>query len=379
MRNTLLATVGTSLFEGNLKRLCETTPNKPENWVKLKEAYETGIKTENWSLLAKELLEIDPSTRTCGAEINTVEEIRKKDWLSLENLIFFVSDTPNGKATGEVLCDYFQQRQDLKLRTVEYTVIDELQDERPQDFKVHGLRNLVRQIGEYVQRFGGSDYVTIDATGGYKAQIAIALLMGQALDIPVFYKHERFSEIIDFPPLPISFDYDILGQNADLLTDFERGEAFSSSELGSINQKLRSLLTEVVAGNESLYELSPIGQIYLTGFRYRNPYIISLTPAANRKAPTFRLAHYPNGFKDFVKKVWEENNWIVTSNSLPYDGQKGIKGIGFFVREEENSLKLIGTYQDKNKFGAKFRLHLTDESAKALAWAADYLNQKYKP
>jgi CRISPR/Cas system-associated protein Csm6 len=117
----------------------------------------------------------------------------------------------------------------LGLRTVDYDVIDELQDERPQDFKTHGLRNLVRKIGDYVQRFGGSQYVTIDATGGYKAQIAIAVLMGQALDIPVFYKHERFPEIIDFPPLPISFDYDILAENADLLTDFERGKAFSSS------------------------------------------------------------------------------------------------------------------------------------------------------
>lgn len=376
MRNSLLATVGTSLFEGNLKRLCETTANKPENWAELKDAYQT----QNWSRLTSELLKIPPTARTCGAEINTVEEIRKKSWLSIENLVFLVSDTPNGQATGKVLADYFKQRKDLGLRTIEYATVDELQDERPQDFKIHGLRNLVRTIGEYVQRFGGSDCVTIDATGGYKAQIAIALLMGQALDIPVFYKHERFSEIIDFPPLPISFDYDILAQNADLLTDFERGKAFSSSELGSIDAKLRSLLTEVVEGNESLYELSPIGQIYLTGFRYRNPKPIALVPATNQKAPTFgNDHHYPNSCKDFVNKVWKENNWIKTANSLPYGGQKGIKGIGFWVREEENGFKLIGTYQDKDKYGAVFHFRLTDESLKALAWAADYLNQKYKP
>lgn len=375
MRNTLLATVGTSLFESNLKHLSETTPNKPENWAELKDAYQN----KNWSRLTSELLKIHPTARTCGAEINTVEEIRKKSWLSLENLIFLVSDTPNGKATGQVLRDYFKQRKELGLRTVDYAVIDELQDERPQDFKVHGLRNLVRQIGKYVQRFGGNKYITIDATGGYKAQIAIAVLMGQALDIPVFYKHERFPEIIDFPPLPLSFDYDILAQNADLLTDFERGKAFSSSELGSINEKLRSLLIEVVEGNESLYELSPIGQIYLTGFRYRNPKPISLTPAANRKAPTFgNDHHYPDGFKDFVEKVWKENNWIVTANSLPYGRQQSIKGIGFFIREED-SFKLVGTYQDKNNFGAVFQLRLTDESLKALTWAADYLNQTYKP
>jgi hypothetical protein len=61
----------------------------------LKDAY----LSQNWSRLTSELLKIAPAARTCGAEINTVEEIRKKSWLSLENLIFLVSDTPNGKAT----------------------------------------------------------------------------------------------------------------------------------------------------------------------------------------------------------------------------------------------------------------------------------------
>jgi hypothetical protein len=41
--------------------------------------------------------------------------------------------------------------------------------------------------------------------------------------------------------------------------------------------------------------------------------------------------------------------------------------------------KLVGTFQDKNKFGARFWLHLTDESSNALAWAADFLNQRYRP
>ena len=110
-----------------------------------------------------------------------------------------------------------------------------------------------------------------------------------------------------------------------------------------------------------------------------NPKPISLIPATNRKAPTFGDDHhYPNSCKDFVEKVWRETNWIKTANSLPYGGQKGIKGIGFFVKEEENRFKLIGTYKDK-EYGAVFHFRLTDESLKALAWTADYLNRKYKP
>ena len=375
MKNTLICTVGTSLFDSNLRYLSKDTLDIPGNWQLIRQAYDTG----NWKKLAQELLLIDPKKRLCGAEINTIQEAKEKSWLSLENLIFLVSDTPNGKNTGEVLQHYFQSRDDLKLRVVEYRIVDQLQDERPKDFKVYGLRNLVRCIGDYIQRFGGPDYVTIDATGGYKAQIAIAVIVGQALNIPVLYKHERFSEIVDFPPLPITFDHQILARNADLLTDFERGKAFSSAELGAIDEKLRVLLVEIPVDGESIYELGPIGQIYLTGFRLRNPKPIKLVPAENRKPPSFRDDHYPIGFRDFVDKVWSQTSWIATINSLPYDKQKSIKGIGFFVRDDEERQVLVGTFQDKNNFGARFWLHLTDESSIALTWAADFLNQKYRP
>lgn len=375
MKNTLICTVGTSLFDSNLSKLSTETKDAPENWFAIRQTYDSC----NWKKLAQELLRVDPVKRLCGAEINTIQEVKRKNWLSLENIIFLVSDTSSGKNTGEVLQHYFQNRNDLSLRVVEYRVVDQLQDERPTDFKIHGLRNLVRSIGDYIQRFGGPDYLVIDATGGYKAQIAIAVIVGQALNIPVLYKHERFSEIIDFPPLPITFDHDILARNADLLTDFERGKAFSSAELGNIDEKLRVLLAEIAVGNESVYELSPIGQIYLTGFRLRNPKPIKLIPAENRKPPTFRDDHYPFGFKEFAEKIWREISWIITTNSLPYDKQKSIKGIGFYVWEDDGHQKLVGTFQDKNKFGARFWLHLTDESSTALAWAADFLNQRYRP
>lgn len=374
-RNTLICTVGTSLFEVNLKNLSEHTSDRPDNWEQIRQSYSK----QNWKELANELLQVEPTKRICGAEINTIEEVRRKNWLSLENLIFLVSDTPNGRNTGKFLIKYFSQRKELNLRNLEYGVIDRLQDEHPTDFKIHGLRNLVRKAGEYIQRFGGPEYIAIDATGGYKAQIAIAVIVGQALNIPVFYKHERFSEIIDFPPLPISFDHEILANNADLLTDFDRGKAFSSDELGEVDEKLRVLLTEVLVDGKSMYELSAIGQIYLTGFRIRNPKPTKLTDASNKKSPSFREDHYPIGFKEFVEKVWREIPWIVTANSLPYDKQKSIKGTGFFVREEENKRKLIGTFQDKNNFGARFCLHITDDSSAVLAWAADFLNREYKP
>ena len=184
--------------------------------------------------------------------------------------------------------------------------------------------------------------------------------------------------MIDFPPLPVSLDYEILANNADILTDFERGETFTDTEIGKLGESLRALLTEVEVNGGYLYELSPIGQIYLTGFRLRNPKPVRLTAAINRKKPTFGDDHhYPNKFKEFAMKVWDENKWIESIYSESYHGQRSIKGIGFKVRKEENGYQLIGTFKEKD-FGARFRLRLTDESLNTLTWAADKLNRKYR-
>lgn len=374
MRNTLICTVGTSLFESNLKNLSESTPDKPENWEFIKKYYEQ----KNLDLLAKELLNVDPNARICGAEINTIEASKTKKWLELENIIFLISDTEAGRQTGQVLKKYYEGRPDLNLKNVLVREVEKLQDPEPRKFKTEGLRNLVRAIGEYLQRFGIQS-CAIDATGGYKAQIAIAVLIGQALDIPVYYKHERFNEIIDFPPLPVSLDFDLLGRNASLLIHLEKSNIIKRSEIEDFDNKLLVFLDEVEIDSEIILELNAIGQLYLTSFRLRYPKVAKLLPLNDnkRKEPTFRDDHYPIGFKDFVKKVWSENKWIKTCWSLSYHKQKSISGIEFFVKQENDTNILVGTYQDKDNFGARFQIILSDESNESLNWAAEFLNRKY--
>lgn len=376
MRTTLLCTVGTSLFESNLKRLSHDTPNKPSNWEAIRQAYDA----KQWKALARELLAVNPRERVCGAEINTIAESLKKKWLALENLIFFVSDTEIGEQTGKVLCEYFTQRHDLKLGNVEYVKVTDLQDVDPNRFKRHGLLNLVRELGEYIQKYGAQN-VAIDATGGYKAQIAIAVVMGQALNIPVFYKHELFSEIINFPPLPISLDFDLLGRYADLLRLFEQGGTYTSSEMGGIDERIRVFLDEVVEGNETLYAINAMGTIYLTIFRLRYPKKPELRPAHQneRKEPTFGKHHLPHGFEEFVTKVWRDTPWIITCRSQPYHGQRSIGETGFFVESRSNNtFKLIGHYKGSgHPERARFEIDCTDESSESLNWAAYNLNRTF--
>lgn len=262
----MICSVGTSLLKGSLRQLPQNSSRKPDNWQQITGAYQI----KNWDALAGALLKVDPGHKICGAEINTIEQIRNYPGVCLENLIFLVSDTPLGNNTGQVLERYFQNR-NLGLKTVESHVVRHLQAERPRDFQIFGLRNLVLETARHLHRFKGPDYAALNATGGYKAQSAMTAVIGQVFKMPVFYKQESSFEIIEFPPLPICLDHDIMSRTASLLIDFEHGKAVTAKELEHLDDTLRLLLVEVQSDGETCYELNPMGQICLAAFRFRNP------------------------------------------------------------------------------------------------------------
>jgi CRISPR/Cas system-associated protein Csm6 len=132
MRNTLICTVGTSLFS-NLSRLSKEEDN--EIFINIKNHFDNS----NWVELSKSLQELKPTERLCGAEINTIEEAKKKKWLQLENLILLVSETEAGKNTGYLLEKYFEGRNDLALEQVKRKVIIQLHGAVSKSFKIHVL------------------------------------------------------------------------------------------------------------------------------------------------------------------------------------------------------------------------------------------------
>ncbi|HRE46684.1 MAG TPA: putative CRISPR-associated protein [Aggregatilineales bacterium] len=367
--NCLISTVGTSLFANIKGQFNEGNGISKETHDILKE----HLAAKQWSRLASELVKIPPAARICGAEINSIDEAVRRGRVTLNHLCFLVSDTEDGKNMGKLLENYYIERGLKDIQSVDSYPIEGLQDENPARFRTFGLRNLVRQIGDLVEKYG-AERIIIDATGGYKAQIAIAVVFGQALSIPVLYRHERFSEIITIPPMPISFDYSILGENAGLLARFERNDTLTLNEIHELDDKIRVLLEEYEIDGENVFGLGAVGQIYLTGFRAAYPRDRQLPPVKDgeKTPPRFRDDHYPNGFKPFVEKVCREVAWIKTAHSLPYHKQKAIKG-DFYAYEG----KLVGTY--RNDYGARFEILTSVESptAEQLAWAADQLNQLY--
>lgn len=363
--HTIISTVGTSLLS-NLQNLAKDSVDEHRE---LLQAYLAG----EWGQLSRRLRQLDSNNRLCDAEINSLHDLLERRLIQTPplNLHFCVSETDDGKRLGDLLQAYYEE-QEIRTRV---HIIEGLQDARPSIFRMHGLRNLARKIGEIIRQVGDPSCVAINATGGYKAQIAIAVLIGQTLGVAVYYKHERFPEIISFPPMPISFNYDLLGRHAALLGKMERGKLFEMAE-EDIDPSLRVLLEEAESDEgKRLWALAPIGQIYLEGFRQRYPLAKTLPPPADKRtAPTLPAHHYPIGFKDFVAGVWRENGFITGCHSLPYDKQQSMRDREFYVRHDG---QIVGEYTDRNGFGARFAVNTTAETMVQKTAVIIHLNEKY--
>jgi len=321
MRSILICTVGTSLF-GNIKNAKE-----PEEDIA---AIKSALEQKNWNNIALLLLEQENSSRICGAEINSITSIYKKRLLvSKTRLIFLVSDTEDGKNTGQVLKLYYENRRnDLNFDYVDYRVLTGLRDDNVKTFKQQGLKNLVKEISTEVRKFS-SETIAINATGGYKAQISFAGMIGQALEIPVYYLFEKFSEVIELPPQPVALDLALWLNNYVLFEQLESENIVKKSEITESleNEYLSSLLDEEPEGETSLITLSAMGALFnercRLQFAKQETSILSVIPQDDTKPEQknihLRDDHGKDVLQRFSEKIRRSPYVKKIINSLPFN------------------------------------------------------------
>jgi putative CRISPR-associated protein (TIGR02619 family) len=359
--SVLLCTVGTSLF-GNLDALAvEVREGRlPDDQRLLAEVYAA----RDWGGVAAHLATLPADDRVCGAEINSVASLLDKGYAARDcGLHFFHSATDDGRSIAGILTAYFRSRGHAPVEPVE---VPDLQDADPKRFRTHGLRNLARAVCKAIRDHSAAA-CAINATGGYKAQIAIAVLLGQALGVPVYYKHERFSEIIAFPPLPVALDFEVWMRASGLLFDLEREPRPADDYADDWDERYESLVERVRIDGRDYLELSPTGQIFHETFRHRfrssrDQVLPPAVPVGQKKPPTLKsdeghmLAH-ADEIRRFLTRVTQEVPQValcVTSYFNPALPRPS----GFRVKDE----RIEGTYGG-GSWCAKFRVETTGQTA----------------
>jgi putative CRISPR-associated protein (TIGR02619 family) len=173
---TILVTVGTSLLTNARRALGVPEPDADD--------------------LTRYLAQTDPIT--ASAETNALGRLlRERD-----RLVLFHSQTEQGRRCAEALRRHFARGHTVEL--VEVTDLTYTESR----FKLRGLRRLVALLADRIEkeRRQGRE-VLINATGGFKAEIAYATLVGLLFDVPVSYIHEQFQDLIEVPAMPVAWDY----------------------------------------------------------------------------------------------------------------------------------------------------------------------------
>jgi putative CRISPR-associated protein (TIGR02619 family) len=319
VRNTLICTVGTSLLN-NLKYAEDS----------IKQAFET----KNWNYLALLLLKQSNSSRICGAEINSITSICSQNLLkSRIRLIFLVSDTEDGKNTGSLLKLYYDNKSNpLRFeQEVDVRILEGLRDDNVKAFKQQGLKNLVREISNEVRKFS-PEAISINATGGYKAQISFAGMIGQALGIPVYYLFEKFSEVIELPPQPIALDLALWLNNYILFEQLETEQTIEKYKIqGNLDSDyLASLIDEEIIDDTTLVSFSAMGVLFnersRLQFARQLTTILSLIPQDDtppeRKPINLRDDHGKDTLQKFAEKICCSPYVKKIINSLPFNSQR---------------------------------------------------------
>ncbi|MGX9366811.1 putative CRISPR-associated protein [Desulfoplanes sp. PS50] len=395
---TLLCTVGTSLLGSNLRNFDQSTytarlslneaellkqagiPPGSTRLCKVLNEIHACMRRSAWVELAELLVEFPVQARILGAEINSIAAMIDKNILAdpPSRLVLLVSDTKAGGDTGTVLRQYFLSRNNpCRFSQVLVLIIEGLQDQIPRRFQQEGLPNLVRVLADQTRQWSPS-HVAINATGGYKAQIALAVAFGQVMGTPVYYKHELFNEIISFPRVPFTMDLSMVEKNIGFWARISQpGSVFTYDELKSFArpgsatwEAMLPLMETIEQDNKALYALSSLGLIYWEAFLTRHPDLtIRPIKAENRRGCRFRDDHYPIGFKTWVEDIYLQNDFVTGCHSLAYSGQAAIKP-GFGVEGE----KIIGGYVDKNGFSARVEVMTTCTNDLERAWVVRRLN-----
>jgi hypothetical protein len=187
----------------------------------------------------------------------------------------------------------------------------------------------VKNISSYVQKFG-KENVIINATGGYKAQILYAGIIGQALGIPLYYKHELFDEIIELPPQPVSLDMGFWLRHSDIFFMLDMENTVPEDELSGFIKEPESeyLVNRVSIDNIDYFELSPTGQIFHEGFKVRFPVNAGnfLPPANDATAKNKKFTQEPGappdrppGLSRFIQEKIFSKGYVQRAHSYYYN------------------------------------------------------------
>lgn len=152
---------------------------------------------------------------SASAELNAMQEfLRNKE---VSSIYLVGTETRQGKLTASVLKLYFKHKgiptELAKPIPGYYTELKYSGHQIARENFTTGLERLCASLVRYIRKNRSEyDHIYINATGGFKPELAMLLFVGSVTNTRVYYRHEGFQESVFLPTLllPVSRDISLL-------------------------------------------------------------------------------------------------------------------------------------------------------------------------
>lgn len=328
MTRRIISTVGTSLHTN---------------------AARSGISSQDHAALQAYLRQ---APQRASAEANALSRLYQQG----DALVFLHSDTPEGRACSDSLVAFYQNSGvPARSEGVKGLSYDE------KGFVHYGLQQFVKTLSQEIRAAKRSgELPLINATGGFKAEIAYATAVGLVFGVDVCYIHEKFGDIVTLPATPIAWDYSLFAWYSDFfewLDSEPRQTTEVTQRLNALPEAVRPLVMDDADGYSYL---SPLGEAYLEAFRgqqetRRNLALSSQADGQYRKMDYAAQTSY-RGLLERLR-LGEQGDWTRSAEAVGggiYKFPKGHSPHRVFFSEREGTLfvlELCG-HEDERRYQA---------------------------
>ena len=244
-----------------------------------------------------------------SAEINSLLKIAQPH----EEIVLLYTNTPEGEMCAVEVQRYLENQKWSHVRLRKLPL-----EKNEAQFEHHGLRELVNILVDEISKGQQlNQEVIINATGGFKAEIAYTTMVGMIFEVPVKYIYQDFKQPITFPALPVSWNIDLLLEYENFfawLDEEPRKQLEVERRLKAVPELERDRIIALLLtpDSEGCIYLSPAGEILWRRVNQQREIGESLgEPSASTVSVENKIANsldevkhkYPKGTLEFAQKV----------------------------------------------------------------------------
>lgn len=360
--DNLIITVGTSLIENYIAH----NKDKEITKEKILNYYE------------KERIE-DLRDVRFGAEIVSVENLREKEIFSGKHLYMINHDTVNGRLAGEVLEEFFITKgivQEVTRKT-----ISKVDKRNPMEFRTVGLRNLVEEIGNIVNKVPSKYNVAVCTVGGYTAEIFMVGLMAQILGIKSYFMFREFEDVTEIPPLPIKIDYNYYLENKEFFSTIATLKPIEKEKIEKFLQEkieLSYFIEERKIDNKKYVELSALGYYYLKTVKTANslPRRTSTVNISEKEIPSSSITARPQELEEMIKML-KASPYVNKLKVIFYNPNRKLKVSKFFILDSDDFESTLALELKTSVGGFRIDIYTVATTKKEYESLMIYFNENF--